>query len=132
MWRRFSTSSGWHMPSIGRPHRYRWICGKGNGKLIHLSLLDSSPKPCRGRNHGKVDILFPYSQKTSSHHFIYHRSCGQIWDFDSQGLANVTWSFAVLGFKCQGPRVKSGRSSPSSPPCGFEPMTEVPSSQMRS
>ena len=73
------------------------------------------------RNHGKVDILFPYSQKTSSHHFISHRSCGQIWDFDSQGLANVTWSFAVLGFKCQGPRVKSGGSSPSSPPCGFEP-----------
>ena len=28
----------------------------------------------------------------------------QIWDFDSQGLANVAWSFAVLGFKCLEPR----------------------------
>lgn len=77
--------------------------------ILHQSHVQKKSR--KGRH-----LVSIFTKNLQPSNFISHRSCGQIWDFDSQGLANVTWSFAVLGFKCQGPRVKSGGSSPSSPP----------------
>ena len=51
------------------------------------------------------DIRFTVFKRffSFSHHMQLHSSVAglrQIWDFDGQGLANVAWAFAVLGFRC--------------------------------